>query len=156
MTWSWATLWPSSRSLCFQFLLPVIQISLMCLCIGADPKGIQVAVVNNETAPNSYSQSLLSFIDNSSVEQVEFYNKLCSSWKDLGCVLYWCFCYNFHSVVLGNRPLILQGLLHLNWLSVQHSRLPICQLSGGEVFNLVLRSSWTSDIGFHFCSEQTE
>ncbi|XP_062319429.1 ABC transporter G family member 20 [Osmerus eperlanus] len=57
-------------SLCFQFLLPVIQISLMCLCIGADPKGIQVAVVNNETAPNSFSQSLLSFIDNSSVEQV--------------------------------------------------------------------------------------
>ncbi|KAM4607168.1 ABC transporter G family member 23 [Polymixia lowei] len=57
-------------SLCFQFLLPVIQISLMCLCIGGDPKGIQVAVVNNETSPSSYSQSLLSFLDNSSVEQV--------------------------------------------------------------------------------------
>uniref|UniRef100_UPI001EAE9E36 ABC transporter G family member 23-like n=1 Tax=Oncorhynchus gorbuscha TaxID=8017 RepID=UPI001EAE9E36 len=57
-------------SLCFQFLLPVIQISLMCLCIGGDPKEIQVAVVNNETSSSSYSQSLLSFLDNSSVQQV--------------------------------------------------------------------------------------
>uniref|UniRef100_A0A3B4VBQ0 ABC transporter G family member 23-like n=1 Tax=Seriola dumerili TaxID=41447 RepID=A0A3B4VBQ0_SERDU len=57
-------------SLCFQFLLPVIQISLICLCIGGDPKGIQVAVVNNETSPSAYSQSLLSFLDNASVHQV--------------------------------------------------------------------------------------
>ncbi|XP_071250602.1 ABC transporter G family member 20-like isoform X2 [Salvelinus alpinus] len=57
-------------SLCFQFLLPVIQISLMCLCIGGDPKEIQVAVVNNETSSSSFSQSLLSFLDNSSVQQV--------------------------------------------------------------------------------------
>uniref|UniRef100_A0A673ZIP7 ABC transporter G family member 23-like n=1 Tax=Salmo trutta TaxID=8032 RepID=A0A673ZIP7_SALTR len=57
-------------SMCFQFLLPVIQISLMCLCIGGDPKGIQVAVVNNETSSSSFSQSLLSFLDNSSVQQV--------------------------------------------------------------------------------------
>uniref|UniRef100_A0A8K9WLV7 ATP-binding cassette, sub-family H, member 1 n=1 Tax=Oncorhynchus mykiss TaxID=8022 RepID=A0A8K9WLV7_ONCMY len=57
-------------SLFFQFLLPVMQISLMCLCIGGDPKGIQVAVVNNETSSSSYSQSLLSFLDNSSVQQV--------------------------------------------------------------------------------------
>uniref|UniRef100_A0A3Q1IFP6 Uncharacterized protein n=1 Tax=Anabas testudineus TaxID=64144 RepID=A0A3Q1IFP6_ANATE len=57
-------------SLCFQFLLPVIQISLICLCVGGDPKGIQVAVVNNETAPTAYSHSLLSFLDNSSVYQV--------------------------------------------------------------------------------------
>ncbi|KAK1905975.1 ABC transporter G family member 20 [Dissostichus eleginoides] len=57
-------------SLCFQFLLPVIQVSLICVCIGADPKGIQVAVVNNETSPSSYSQSLLTFLDNSSVVQV--------------------------------------------------------------------------------------
>ncbi|XP_036402793.1 ABC transporter G family member 23 isoform X1 [Megalops cyprinoides] len=56
--------------LCFQFLLPVIQISLMCLCIGGDPRGIQVAVVNNETSETSLSRSLLSFLDNSSVEQV--------------------------------------------------------------------------------------
>ncbi|KAK0149801.1 ABC transporter G family member 23 [Merluccius polli] len=57
-------------SLCFQFLLPVIQISLMCLCIGGDPKGIQVAVVNNETSTSAYSQLLLAFLDNSSIEQV--------------------------------------------------------------------------------------
>ncbi|KAL7383721.1 hypothetical protein ABVT39_016456 [Epinephelus coioides] len=57
-------------SLCFQFLLPVIQVSLICLCIGRDPEGIKVAVVNNETSPSSYSHSLLSFLDNSSVQQV--------------------------------------------------------------------------------------
>ncbi|KAM7385301.1 hypothetical protein PAMP_001389 [Pampus punctatissimus] len=57
-------------SLCFQFLLPVIQISLICLCVGGDPKGIKVAVVNNETSPSAYSHSLLSFLDNSSVHQV--------------------------------------------------------------------------------------
>ncbi|XP_054885243.1 ABC transporter G family member 23 isoform X2 [Poeciliopsis prolifica] len=59
-------------SLCFQFLLPVIQISLICLCVGGDPKGITVAVVNNDTSPpsSSFSQLLLSFLDNSSVIQV--------------------------------------------------------------------------------------
>ncbi|XP_036449194.1 LOW QUALITY PROTEIN: ABC transporter G family member 20 [Colossoma macropomum] len=57
-------------SLCFQFLLPVIQICLMCLCIGGDPKGIEVAVVNNETSSSAYSRSLLSFLDNTSVIQV--------------------------------------------------------------------------------------
>ncbi|KAG1971887.1 ABC transporter G family [Pimephales promelas] len=58
-------------SLCFQFLLPVIQICLMCLCIGGDPKGIDVAVVNNETSPSAYSTTLLSFLDNTSVHQVK-------------------------------------------------------------------------------------
>lgn len=62
-------------SLCFQFLLPVIQISLICLCVGGDPKGIQVAVVNNETSSSSYSHSLLSFLDNSSVHQVHLSQK---------------------------------------------------------------------------------
>uniref|UniRef100_A0A1A7YWH8 ATP-binding cassette, sub-family H, member 1 n=1 Tax=Iconisemion striatum TaxID=60296 RepID=A0A1A7YWH8_9TELE len=57
-------------SLCFQFLLPVIQISLICLCVGGEPKGIQVAVVNNDTSPSSYSSLLLTFLDNSSVHQV--------------------------------------------------------------------------------------
>ncbi len=63
-------LWFVPRSLCFQFLLPVIQICLMCLCIGGDPKGIDVAVVNNETSLSAYSRSLLSFLDNTSVYQV--------------------------------------------------------------------------------------
>ncbi|KTG37231.1 hypothetical protein cypCar_00019961, partial [Cyprinus carpio] len=58
-------------SICFQFLLPVIQICLMCLCIGGDPKGIDVAVVNNESSPSAYSRSLLSFLDNTSVYQIE-------------------------------------------------------------------------------------
>ncbi|KAF7661925.1 hypothetical protein LDENG_00249910 [Lucifuga dentata] len=57
-------------SLCFQFLLPVIQITLICLCIGGEPNGIQVAVVDNETSLSSFSKSLLSFIDSSSVHQV--------------------------------------------------------------------------------------
>ncbi|XP_029963095.1 ABC transporter G family member 23 isoform X2 [Salarias fasciatus] len=62
-------------SLCFQFLLPVIQISLICLCVGGDPRGIQVAVVNNETSSSAYSHSLLSFLDNSSVHQVHLSHK---------------------------------------------------------------------------------
>ncbi|KAM3605954.1 uncharacterized protein V6R79_007994 [Siganus canaliculatus] len=62
-------------SLCFQFLLPVIQISLICLCVGGDPKGIQVAVVNNETSSADYSHALLSFLDNSSVQQVPLSHK---------------------------------------------------------------------------------
>ncbi|XP_061141516.1 ABC transporter G family member 23 isoform X1 [Syngnathus typhle] len=57
-------------SLCFQFLLPVIQMSLICLCVGGDAKGIQVAVVNNETSPLAFSHSLLSFLDNDSMKQV--------------------------------------------------------------------------------------
>ncbi|XP_037530537.1 ABC transporter G family member 23 [Nematolebias whitei] len=57
-------------SLCFQFLLPVIQISLICLCVGGEPKGIQVAVVNNDTSTSSFSSSMLSFLDNSSIYQV--------------------------------------------------------------------------------------
>ncbi|KAI4903726.1 hypothetical protein NFI96_021717 [Prochilodus magdalenae] len=62
-------------SLCFQFLLPVIQICLMCLCIGADPKGIEVAVVNNETSSSAYSRTLLSFLDNTSIIQVNLSHK---------------------------------------------------------------------------------
>uniref|UniRef100_A0A3Q2WZT0 ABC transporter G family member 23-like n=1 Tax=Haplochromis burtoni TaxID=8153 RepID=A0A3Q2WZT0_HAPBU len=62
-------------SLCFQFLLPVIQVSLICLCVGGDPKGIQVAIVNNETSPSAFSQSFLSFLDNSSVQQVNLSHK---------------------------------------------------------------------------------
>ncbi|KAL3971780.1 neuropilin 2 [Sarotherodon galilaeus] len=61
-------------SLCFQFLLPVIQITLICLCVG-DPKGIQVAIVNNETLSPSVSKALLSFLDNSSLQQVSLSHK---------------------------------------------------------------------------------
>lgn len=61
---------PPYSSLCFQFLLPVIQISLICLCVGGDPMGVQVAVVNNESSPSAFSRSLLSFLDESSIQQV--------------------------------------------------------------------------------------
>ncbi|KAK1793688.1 hypothetical protein P4O66_011456, partial [Electrophorus voltai] len=57
-------------SLCFQFLLPMIQICLMCLCIGGEPRGIEVAVVNNESSSSSFSCTLLSLLDNASVHQV--------------------------------------------------------------------------------------
>ncbi|XP_035389044.1 ABC transporter G family member 20 [Electrophorus electricus] len=57
-------------SLCFQFLLPMIQICLMCLCIGGEPRGIEVAVVNNESSSSSFSRTLLSLLDNASVHQV--------------------------------------------------------------------------------------
>nr|XP_004553521.3 ABC transporter G family member 20 [Maylandia zebra] len=60
--------------LCFLFLLPVIQISLICLVVG-EPKGIRVAIVNNETSPSAFSQSFLSFLDNSSVQQVNLSHK---------------------------------------------------------------------------------
>ncbi|CAF1177903.1 unnamed protein product, partial [Didymodactylos carnosus] len=38
--------------LIFQFLIPVIQISLFCLCIGRDPQRIPVALVNDESFAN--------------------------------------------------------------------------------------------------------
>ncbi len=33
----------------FQFLIPVIQISLFCLCIGREPYNLDFGIVNNET-----------------------------------------------------------------------------------------------------------
>ncbi|XP_043911530.1 ABC transporter G family member 23-like isoform X2 [Protopterus annectens] len=56
--------------LCFQFLLPVIQIALICLCIGGDPKHLPVAVVNNETGNFSLSHRFLQHLDNKSIHQV--------------------------------------------------------------------------------------
>nr|XP_014340265.1 PREDICTED: ABC transporter G family member 23-like [Latimeria chalumnae] len=55
---------------CFQFLLPVIQISLICLCLGGEPKDLPVAVVNNETTNFSLVQHLLSHLDKHSINQV--------------------------------------------------------------------------------------
>lgn len=34
--------------MCFLLLLPVVQCFLFCLCIGRDPRGLKVAVVNEE------------------------------------------------------------------------------------------------------------
>ena len=33
----------------FQFLIPVIQISLFCLCIGREPYNLNFGIVNNES-----------------------------------------------------------------------------------------------------------
>uniref|UniRef100_H3B6Y9 ATP-binding cassette, sub-family H, member 1 n=1 Tax=Latimeria chalumnae TaxID=7897 RepID=H3B6Y9_LATCH len=58
---------------CFQFLLPVIQISLICLCLGGEPKDLPVAVVNNETTNFSLVQHLLSHLDKHSINQVRIH-----------------------------------------------------------------------------------
>jgi hypothetical protein len=47
--------------LAFEFLIPVIQISLFCLCIGREPHELHVGIVNNETIYNS-TQSPYSLI----------------------------------------------------------------------------------------------
>ncbi|RNA38959.1 ABC transporter G family member 20-like, partial [Brachionus plicatilis] len=41
--------------LIFQFLIPVIQISLFCLCIGREPYDLNFGIVNNETNFNDTS-----------------------------------------------------------------------------------------------------
>lgn len=43
------------RFLIFQFLIPVIQISLFCLCIGREPYDLNFGIVNNETNFNDSS-----------------------------------------------------------------------------------------------------
>ncbi|XP_067845618.1 ABC transporter G family member 23 [Heptranchias perlo] len=55
---------------CFQFLLPVIQISLICLCIGGNPKDLPVAVVNNDTGEPGLSQQVLWHLDNNTIIQI--------------------------------------------------------------------------------------
>ncbi|XP_032882317.1 ABC transporter G family member 20-like [Amblyraja radiata] len=57
-------------SLGFQFVLPVIQISLICLCIGGNPRDLPVAVVNNDTGQPAFSHRLLWRLDNNTIIQV--------------------------------------------------------------------------------------
>jgi hypothetical protein len=48
----------------FQFLIPVIQISLTCLCVGHEPFDLPFGIVNNETLMNkSDTRGSLMFID---------------------------------------------------------------------------------------------
>ncbi|XP_069787823.1 ABC transporter G family member 20 isoform X2 [Narcine bancroftii] len=56
--------------LIFQFFLPVLQISLICLCIGGNPKDLHVAVVNNDTGQPSLSQNVLWHLDNNTIIQI--------------------------------------------------------------------------------------
>ena len=41
-------MWRNLGFLVFQFIIPTVQVSLFCLAIGREPKGMTVAVVNEE------------------------------------------------------------------------------------------------------------
>ena len=56
-------MWRNLGFLVFQFIIPTVQVSLFCLAIGRDPKGMTVAVVNGEVGGGG-----------------------CGSWSD-GCLL---------------------------------------------------------------------
>ncbi|CAF0918390.1 unnamed protein product [Adineta steineri] len=57
----------------FQFLIPVLQVSLFCLCIGRDPKHISMALYNSE-AINGYPTGnySLELLNNINSEQIHF------------------------------------------------------------------------------------
>lgn len=50
--------------LMFQFLLPPLQITLFCLCIGGEPRDLPMAVVNNETCSDVFFCGSARFLDN--------------------------------------------------------------------------------------------
>lgn len=59
----------------FEFLLPVVQITLFCLCIGGDPRHLRMGVVNNETCSESngtlcFSDLFLKNLDSKLIVQV--------------------------------------------------------------------------------------
>ena len=60
------------RLVLFQFMLPVVQITLFCVCIGADPFHLHVAVINNDTGLLGYNmgQKFLDSLDDYTVYQV--------------------------------------------------------------------------------------
>ena len=60
------------RLVLFQFMLPVVQITLFCVCIGKDPFHLHVAVINNDTGLLGYNmgQKFLDALDNYTVYQV--------------------------------------------------------------------------------------
>lgn len=43
-------MWRNVGVMLFIFALPVMQVILFCLAIGGDPKGLKLAIVNNEKA----------------------------------------------------------------------------------------------------------
>lgn len=57
--------------LLFQFALPAIQVILFCICIGADPFNIPLAVVNEDTG-QIYSRDFLAELDPYIVDQHNF------------------------------------------------------------------------------------
>ena len=58
----------------FQFLIPAVQVILFCLCIGGEPKNLNVAVVNYEK-PNlfNYSYKFLDDVSTSVIHQVKLF-----------------------------------------------------------------------------------
>ena len=46
-------MWRNLGFLVFQFIIPTVQVSLFCLAIGREPKGMTVAVVNEEVGGGS-------------------------------------------------------------------------------------------------------
>ena len=65
------------RLVLFQFMLPVVQITLFCVCIGADPFHLHVAVINNDTGLLGYNmgQKFLDALDDYTVYQVRRLSK---------------------------------------------------------------------------------
>ncbi|XP_074601741.1 ABC transporter G family member 20-like [Brevipalpus obovatus] len=57
--------------LLFQFLLPAIEVILFCICIGADPFDIPVAIYNREN-PAIFSSKFLDSLDNHTIIQRPF------------------------------------------------------------------------------------
>ncbi|XP_052275255.1 ABC transporter G family member 20-like [Dreissena polymorpha] len=56
--------------LLFQFMLPFVEILLFCICIGNDPFGLHLAIVNEDTG--GLGQRYLQALDNHSIIQVFF------------------------------------------------------------------------------------
>ena len=50
-------MWRNLGFLVFQFIIPTVQVSLFCLAIGREPKGMTVAVVNEEVGGGCLSWS---------------------------------------------------------------------------------------------------
>ena len=58
--------------LLYQFVLPALQVSLFCLAIGREPKGMSVAVVNEEVGAGgclSWSEGCLLDSQNLSLQE---------------------------------------------------------------------------------------
>ncbi|XP_063722634.1 ABC transporter G family member 20-like [Symsagittifera roscoffensis] len=60
----------------FQFLLPLIQISILLLAIGGNPEDVPVGVFNQDTSPNKTSLSVryLSYLDKGNLLKLEYFD----------------------------------------------------------------------------------
>lgn len=63
----------------FQFLIPVIQISLTCLCVGHEPYNLNFGIVNNESNKTSNNHGSLLFINQMSNRT---FNKQYLNWSE--------------------------------------------------------------------------